>query len=281
MTLPTIARLGLAAVCALAVPAAAAAQSVENVASRRGCGDQVWPGTLHFQVVDGALGARVLDCRTDPGARRIDVLLDDAAYVTRLFETLVAIAPEYLVAQIDEFVLTASHPHSGGGISAYISPATDDIGQFNFGLSIGGHVRPRDWTDIEILHTIVHEFAHILSLDADEITPLDNGSICQTHQPWIAHCARPGSVIEAYRQRFWPGGQALSRRDAAFVSSYAQTNVEEDFAETFASWVLEPHTLADGTVLGEKAEFFEKIEEFLAVRDHIRARLGLAPIDVD
>lgn len=261
---------------------AADADALYRSNSSVGCGGQTWSGTIHFAVVDGALGARRLDCRRDVGARRVDALLSSDAYVQRVFDALLMIAPPDLRAQVDEFVLTASHPHSAGGIEAYISPANGDVSRFNLGLSIGGFVRPSSWTDLALVHVVIHEYAHILSLNAAAIEALpSSGGPCATHQPWPTHCAREASLIEAYRDLFWPNGVALARREAAFVSGYAETNVEEDFAETFASWVLEPHAFPDGTVLGEKAEFLAKQPELLEIRAFMRAHLGLAPVGAD
>ncbi|MEC8762510.1 MAG: hypothetical protein VXY40_07145, partial [Actinomycetota bacterium] len=59
-----------------------------------------------------------------------------------------------------------------------------------------------------------------------------------------------------------------------FVSDYAATNVVEDFAESFMTFVLEPEP-DDDTVIGQKLLFFWDRPEYVEIRDHVRAEFGL------
>lgn len=271
----SIKTLGISVIFAAVASLAAAQASAHGtgVASASGCGGQMWPSTIHFKVVDGRLGERVLDCRRDLGPRRIDTLLSTQDYIMQLWEKAFLVLPREIRGQISELILTASHPATANGNMAYVSLADPNANQFNFGVSIHGFERPGDWNKRGIMHRVIHEAAHIISLNRAQTEPRAAGQNCQTHQPWHTRCSTRASYIEAFRRQFWATG-APDARHHAFVSSYARTNVEEDFAETFTAWVLTPEALRPGTVLGEKAAFFDGQPELVSIRAYIWARLA-------
>lgn len=59
-----------------------------------------------------------------------------------------------------------------------------------------------------------------------------------------------------------------------FVSDYAATNVTEDFAESFAAFVLEAEPDSDSP-LAQKLDFFWNVPEFVEIRAHISEEFGL------
>ncbi len=143
-----------------------------------------------------------------------------------------------------------------------------------------------------LIATLVHEYAHILSLGADEIDPATEN--CPTLE-LDEGCAGSDSAIEAFETRFWaPYGD--SAPDAAntdadlaysfyldheedFVSDYAATSVVEDIAESLMTFVLEDHATGD-SLAAQKLRFFEDYPRFVELRERIRAEfaeeLGLA-----
>jgi len=138
-----------------------------------------------------------------------------------------------------------------------------------------------------LLSTLIHEYAHILSLSPGQTDP-DSWS-CDTLQ-LDEGCAEPDSALWEFDQEFWAGygsdapdpGNAdadiayefyLAHEDD-FVSDYAATNVVEDFAESFMTFVLEPEPDSD-TMVARKLLFFWDRPEYLAIRDHVRAEFGL------
>lgn len=138
-----------------------------------------------------------------------------------------------------------------------------------------------------LLSTLIHEYAHLLSLGLDDVDP--DATACDTE--WSgAGCLLPDSDLERFAQRFWAGYADAPARDNVdadvaaefyrahdedFVSEYAATNASEDFAETFATYVVEPDGARD-SVIGEKFAFFDDLPEYAEARDRIRAEFGLA-----
>ena len=144
----------------------------------------------------------------------------------------------------------------------------------------------------QLIATLVHEYAHILSLASSEVVPRVHP--CATLS-LTEGCATETSVIWAFDERFWQGyGEDAPTPDNAdadlawdfyqahedeFVSDYAATNVVEDFAESFMTWVIEDDSAGD-SVAASKLAFFTDYPDYVAIRDRIRAEftdeLGLA-----
>lgn len=141
----------------------------------------------------------------------------------------------------------------------------------------------------ELIATLVHEYAHILTLSVDELDPAGD---CDDEVRLWEGCPLPGSVLEEFRLAFWAGygddipGEDQDEIDAFyeayeddFVSDYAATNVVEDFAETFMTWVVEDVVEGAGPV-ADKFSFLDGVDWLVAERDRIRAEfaeeLGLA-----
>lgn len=144
----------------------------------------------------------------------------------------------------------------------------------------------------DLIGTLVHEYAHILTLGVDQVTP--HYASCDT-LILDEGCADPGSAIDQFEARFWePYGDAApavdnSDSDVAydfylaheddFVDDYAATNAVEDIAETFMTWVVQDDT-AGTSAVADKFAFLATYPELVEVRDRIRAEfrdeLGLA-----
>lgn len=137
----------------------------------------------------------------------------------------------------------------------------------------------------DLIATLIHEYGHIITLGLDEVDPsvtdcprlqLDEG------------CAKSDSIIQQFQSRFWADytdapDATNSDGDAAyqfyldheedFVSDYAATNVVEDLAESFMTFVLEDEPTGS-TVAAQKLEFFWSFPEYVAIRERIRAEFA-------
>ena len=138
-----------------------------------------------------------------------------------------------------------------------------------------------------LLQTLIHEYAHVLSLNVEQV-PEASGD-CETLE-LSEGCALPTSFIYAFQTQFWdaygpdapdPDNDDSDVADAFyathevdFVSDYAATNVTEDFAESFAAFVLEAEPDSDSP-LAQKLDFFWKVPEFVEIRSHISEQFGL------
>ncbi|MCH1434621.1 MAG: hypothetical protein L7U56_03040 [Acidimicrobiales bacterium] len=102
--------------------------------------------------------------------------------------------------------------------------------------SVGGWVLSLDAADLAdralIEETIVHELAHVLTLDPSVFTFGDGG--CGGERIELG-CAHAGSVLADFTAAFWP--DRTRGDDAEYVNDYAGSAPHEDLAETFTSMV--------------------------------------------
>jgi hypothetical protein len=144
----------------------------------------------------------------------------------------------------------------------------------------------------QLIATLIHEYAHIITLDTTQVG--EQSSTCETFQ-MVEGCPEPDSLLVAFHDRFWtPYGDSAPDADNDdsddawdfyrehqddFVSDYAATNVVEDIAESFMTFVLEDEPDGD-SVAAQKLAFFWEEPDLVAIRERIRAEfaddLGLA-----
>ncbi|MEM9464542.1 MAG: hypothetical protein AAGA90_04185 [Actinomycetota bacterium] len=167
----------------------------------------------------------------------------------------------------------------GGG--GYVYPDDNDPTKWHMGISPGLGA-DEDWV-------LIHEFAHLLTLQAEEVPPsFDDGS-CPTYHTGEG-CSLKSSTMNEFVERFWPRAQideifsaqenedwdALDRfyeehRDD-FVTDYATTNPAEDLAETFTVFVLNDRPTGD-TIADQKIEFLWNDADMVELRERIRTAL--------
>ncbi len=139
----------------------------------------------------------------------------------------------------------------------------------------------------DILRTLVHEYAHIESLND---TQIDHG----IYKPESGNIvldegtAKEKSYINQFANKFWTkkmlkkqiedpsqgeGYELYDNNPEDFVSVYASTNVAEDFAESFTAFILRDK-MTDGSIASKKIEFFYDFPELLELRNHMRKTIN-------
>jgi hypothetical protein len=134
--------------------------------------------------------------------------------------------------------------------------------------------------------TLIHEYAHIISFAAKDFDTANNS--CDTVE-LAEGCANKASYLYRFYDEFWSGyGDAVdvdnADEDAAyefylqneddFVSDYAATNLGEDFAESFMTYVIE-EVPEEKSVVARKLRFFTQFPELVVLREHIRTELAV------
>lgn len=111
--------------------------------------------------------------------------------------------------------------------------------------------------------TLVHELAHLITLDPAEFTFThrldehgDGG--CDGVRIEIG-CAHDGSMLARWATSFWATPDAPGTYDpATFVAPYAATGPHEDLAETYLYWQRGDLPVGAGLVLEAKFAFVER-----------------------
>ena len=241
---------------------------------------------------DGDLGPRILDDDDFGTVEAYDVddtgaLLPPPAadsLTASVWETFVRVATPQFAADIMIEYLAGDAPDSD--TLAYVYQ--DDDPEY---WILAANLATSD--DLATLvPTLVHEYSHILTLSTQQIDP--NVASCSTLE-LDEGCANPDSTLQRFEEQFWsqyPDAPDVSNgswdvtdafyaeHSEDFVSNYAATNVVEDVAESFMTFVLEDRPTGD-SVVAEKLEFFWGVPDYVQIRERIRAEfaddLGLLP----
>ncbi len=137
-----------------------------------------------------------------------------------------------------------------------------------------------------LMATLIHEYAHVFSFDEGDFDR--KATSCDTLDLYEG-CAAEGSYLYQFYDAFWAqyGGsfdvenvdddaayEFYRANEEDFVSDYAATNLGEDFAESFMTFVIED--VPEGnTVVAQKLQFFTQFPELVELREHIREELAV------
>lgn len=135
----------------------------------------------------------------------------------------------------------------------------------------------------EMVFTLVHEFAHILTLNKTQI----NGEIFEKEKCnnyYIDEgCLYKDAYLNEFYQKFWKDRfnakvenslENYNKKPTAFVTEYAATNPSEDIAESFVAFVFAKNNKnKQGIIANQKIFFFYKYPEIVKIRDTIHKNL--------
>lgn len=210
-----------------------------------------------------------------------DAMLEPAASgaAGRIWETFVAIVTVPVAGAQFSAYMVGDAPDSD--TLAYVTRDEDDPSLW----TLAANAAFADDED-SLLQTLVHEYAHVLSLNVEQVPDTDQS--CST-LALSEGCAAANAYLYAFQQEFWdayPDAPSPQNEDDSaseafydaheddFVSAYAATNVTEDFAESFAAFVREDEPASDSPV-AQKLLFFWAVPEFVDFRSHVRETFGL------
>lgn len=131
--------------------------------------------------------------------------------------------------------------------------------------------------EYDMVFVIVHEFAHILTLNSGQLDPSIQKDSCDAFHTYEG-CAREHAYIDEFYERFWED-KGLGDFDRApytpeeFVTDYAAENIGEDIAESFTAFILRPRP-EGSTVADQKVLFFYEYPELVTMRADMRKALS-------
>lgn len=186
--------------------------------------------SVAYQVVDGTLGPT---CFGEP-----DQLLEES------WSMLADITPPDQLRDLAVF----------GGFTtrsdtlAFVTTADEGLGSL-YEMSINLGTANDDLDELSL--TLAHEFSHVFTATPNELDRDVLDDECDGFHNGEG-CYRPDSLIDSWVKEFWPEhidsydpddnpeDDVVERCsiDPGFFGSYGATNPEEDFAESFAAYVL-------------------------------------------
>ncbi len=142
----------------------------------------------------------------------------------------------------------------------------------------------------ESVKTIIHEMSHIISLNKTQIGGDANNKELYTikegtlkkdaylsifyNEFWKHHMSEHSKNSEEDNTNEYDENSFYSKYKDEFVSDYAASNPVEDFAESFAYFVINDKTI-DSSIKSQKIMFFYNYPEFIEIRDDIRNSIYL------
>ncbi len=203
------------------------------------------------------------------------------AYATSLL-------PSDQLKWISQFMIFRS-THYGGSVTPG-GTSQNDRAHWTLSIDIAGAQDP-----IWFTHMLVHEYAHLISLNTDQIPTskyyyswYQNPATCpQLISP--EGCSLPNSYLNLFYQKFWKDifedwqkdverGHVNSSEESyarvekfyekhpeQFMRAYAATNVREDLAESFTAFILEPPP-GENSIIEQKIKFFYDFPELVEMR---------------
>lgn len=210
-----------------------------------------------------------------PGATLLIDNSKERQYFSRFFD----LVPKTYDNRFKELVIYHDKDESFDAFVETIKPYED--GFWRLGLRDDMLAYPaKDETMSELF---VHELAHIIAYEEESTIPKSETARCHYYFDDTG-CPANNSYFNQFVKSFWDADTldvfvelgdhmwSTSEQKNNFVSTYARTSPEEDFAESFTEFVLKPMRSGD-TIAEEKASFFYTYPDLVEVRAEIRSEL--------
>ncbi len=213
----------------------------------------------------------------------------------RIWKFYVAIIPPELRKQVNEFIIFTDGPE---GTNAWVNPSPTKPEYWQVGFDLLDSDYPLFLAD-----TLVHETAHVLTLNTSQIpSDQDRYYLYDPKQNLVPDCEQyavdgscslPDSYINLFYQKFWKESYAewweikeeaqaqetfdeyleameqfYDNHSDWFINDYAATSVEEDMAESFAFFALNPRPSGD-SIYEQKVAFFYDFPELVEYRQQM------------
>ncbi len=191
-----------------------------------------------------------------------------------------------------DFKLYKVYFDPNGDTSAHVVQNEDNNNMWDMTVNLSTFYPDGQFDGKESVHTLIHEFSHVLTLSKKQVKYLDSGNElaysraeknCVTFlvQEW---CLRDGWYLQSFINQFWKEDFKKSQngeendfyswKEENFVTDYASTNPWEDIAESFTYFVLKNKPTGT-TVADKKTWMFYDFPELVKLRTVIRSRLEI------
>lgn len=219
---------------------------------------------------------------------------DDSPLHQRIWDYYRSIIPANQRLTLTDFIIFTD---GKSNILAYVAQSEAVPANWVLSVDVVDAETPQDLT-----YTLVHEFAHLLTLGPSQVTPsqaiFDNPNddeiwqaeyeACQAYFPGEG-CSNKGAYIDAFFTDFWDElfeewliindepdeeryfellDEFYALYQDRFVTDYAVTNPEEDIAESFTYFVFSPKP-KETSIRDQKILFFYAYPELINLRQSI------------
>ena len=208
----------------------------------------------------------------------------DIASHREIWELAKKVMPSQYKHYLKSFLIFNGEASSSDG---FVSIVNDSVKEWRLSMAINyayedGQFNPNDLTQ----YTLVHEFGHIVALNDQQFNQDISETQCNNYYSGVEGCAKDDSYMQAFYQEFWKGMMTewdsgnnqdfYSNNQDKFVTEYASSELIEDFAESYAYYVMKGFPATDTLIKDKKLYFFSRYPKFVKLRNEIRANLNLA-----
>ncbi len=200
----------------------------------------------------------------------------------RLWRLIKKIIPLNYRSKIGEFLIYNGTITDTFGLSEKIN---NDASKWRIGIAINY----ADDDQQKLIFTILHEFAHILTLNNDHIDTMVRESNCVNYFNNLG-CSNNNSYINQFQSQFWTdiwSDYLVSKNGTqiemlSFYNFYSDhfflpnsaISPEEDIADVFATFVLREEGATGNSIAEQKIEFMYTYNELVSLRNYARTNLG-------
>jgi len=143
----------------------------------------------------------------------------------------------------------------------------DGNGKWRVAVNLAGH---NTSSEREQKSTIVHELGHIISLNTSQVDPNIQKENCQ-NLSLDEGCAKNNSYVNKFWKNFWESTSSRGYVEGKYVTEYAATNEVEDWAESFAYFVLAKDGRSGGeNFADQKVGFMYQFNDLVSIRNGMR-----------
>ncbi|MEK7638550.1 MAG: hypothetical protein AAB388_00135 [Patescibacteria group bacterium] len=245
----------------------------------------------------------ILESRRQIGAFESFIIKDSADVVARYqtdragtvgnslhkiyWDRFLTLTPDAYDDYFDEFVV---FDNARSNIDSFVETLPPyQGGSWRFGL--GTTAFDIDLTSPTLDELLVHEFGHVVSYEDIPGLAVPGTLTCHEYFTERFDCPEDSTYLAVFVDRFW-NNSALNYalrtsrlrdpsaavtayyedHESSFVSDYAASAPEEDFAETFASFVLQDRPVKN-TTADQKIKFFYRYPKLVSLRSEIRQQI--------
>lgn len=206
---------------------------------------------------------------------------NDVAKHQEIWELTKKVIPASQMTRISEFLIFSGEE---SGTAGFVIPKADDLSKWQFAIAIDLAYEGGLNTDGELVHTIVHEFGHVLTLNNTQLDSSITATDCMNFFPGEG-CAKSEAYINLLQTQFWADiedefnmleseesvAAFYEKYNDRFVTDYAATNPGEDIAEVFAAFVIRAGGVNGTSIVEQKIQLMYDASELTELRDFIRS----------
>lgn len=237
---------------------------------------------IEYQTVEYAKFV-VKDKESVPAYEESYLRRQDLEKVEFLIDQLFKIIPPEYRVYIESILI---YTDGNGSIMGYVEEGYGDFTKWVMALDLKDAYDEEGIYELSYDETLVHEFAHVLSLNASQMDFEAFG----TYET-IEGILSEKSYLNDFYQQFWLKNEEVYNSlvdpmdfesvqifytlfEDEFITEYAAINPEEDFAETFSAFVFWDGPIGN-SIKEQKIKWFIEQIELVRIRNIIRQNLKL------